>query len=100
MRFAYHVDCTEAAEAQLLDIYVQAQSLGFNENVAAAARVIEQRTRQEPLQFGEPHFSLPDAGLIHVAFAAPLAVKYGVIEKELRVLILSYYLMPGTLPNP
>lgn len=100
MQFAYRVDCAEAAEAQLLDIYLQAKVSGFDKEVSAAARVIEQRARHEPLLFGEPHFFLPDAGLVHVAFAAPLGVKYGVIEKEHRVLILSYYLLPGNLPNP
>ena len=93
MEIAYHVQCQPVAEEELVALYLEAKQRGITEVLESAARQIELELKWHPLTFGEPHYRLLQAGLVHVGYIHPLMVHYGVLETQRRVLILRYRLL-------
>src|SRR5438046_923282 len=84
----YKLDISGAVAQEIKKLIRQAYQRGSGPKVARAWRIIIDRLRNDPLQFGElirhhPFLNL----LVHVAVVQPMAVTFGIhVEKKLVII--------------
>ena len=92
----FRVRMSAVVAEQLAAIYRRAEPLGRAADVAAAARRIDYRLRNDPRVFGEPVAPLAAAGLeLRRGAVAPVVVYYAVHQSLPEVFVRSFLGMLG-----
>jgi hypothetical protein len=93
----YRVVLSGQVQDKLKELHRRAKDQGHGSRVLSAVKRIVALLRTEPLQFGEPRFTLSQLNLeIRVGTVPPLLVIYGV-HKERRIVFLRDFLpLPGS----
>jgi hypothetical protein len=91
----YEIDFAPALLAQVRQMLDAAQQAG-NEAVLRAFRDITARLQANPLDFGEPRYSLQHPGAtVRVGVLGPIAVQFAVYSVERRVWVLRVVALSG-----
>jgi hypothetical protein len=92
----YQIVLSIRVQDNLKDLHRRAKEKGHGARVLSAVKRIVAFLRTQPLEFGEPRFTLPHMKLeVRVGTVPPLVVIYGV-QKERRVVFIRDFLpLPG-----
>jgi len=78
--------------------FIEAQK-GKGQGFVASLRRLDERLKNDPLNFGEPLYRLPALKLIvRQAVLAPIVVTYAVQEEKRLVFIRGFSLLPCSIP--
>jgi hypothetical protein len=93
----YQVVLSGRVRDQLKDLHRRAKDKGHGTRILSAVKKIVALLRTEPVQFGEPTFTLHNLNLeVRVGSVAPVGVMYGV-QKERRIVFVRDFLpLPGS----
>jgi hypothetical protein len=95
----FRVIYSQAIIAKIHELHAQAKLLGIEKVFLAALRMIQDRLSQDPLDYGDPAYSLHHAKLkVRREVVRPLVVYWGVYEEKSLVFLKSVLLWP--LPKP
>ena len=93
----YRVVLSEQVQAKLKELHRRAKDKGYGTQVSSAVKSIVAALRAEPLQFGEPRFTLHHLSLeVRVGTIAPLVVIYGVQRERGIVFVRDFLSVPGS----
>lgn len=84
----YRVVYLRSALREFKQNYLRAKKLGLGDDVLDAGMEIDRQLRQDPVQFGDPTFSLLSMKLQFFSRAfAPLVVRYAVHQEQNLVFV-------------
>ena len=95
----YEVHNSTAIARAFLQLQQQAVQQGRGEELLRAARLVYERLRQDPNEFGEPLYRLPVLRMrVRCAVIRPLSVDYAVCEDRPLVFIKAVKLLAAQEP--
>ena len=93
----YRVILSAQVQAKLKELHRRARDKGYGAQVLSAVKRIVAALRTEPLQFGEPRFTLQHLSLeVRVGTVPPLLVTYGIHKERCIVFIRDILPLPGS----
>jgi len=93
----YQVVMSGEIQKRLKSLHAKAKNKGKGARVISAIRQIVALLRADPLNFGEPQFTLRQMNLeVRVATVPPLLVVYGVHKERRTVFIRDFLALPGS----
>jgi hypothetical protein len=93
----YQVVVSGEVQERLKNLHRKAKDKGQGARVLTAVKQIVARLRTDPLDFGEPRFSLRHLNLeVRVATMPPLLVVYGVHTERRTVFVRDFLALPGS----
>ena len=91
----FHIVYSKAIVAKIKELHVLAKEMDMEEIFLAALRVFDARLTQDPMEFGDPAFTLSLMDLkIYYRIVKPLVVYWGVNEKKSLVFMKTIELWP------
>lgn len=91
----FRVPITGALRERLIQIGEEARAAGLHKQFLASIRMVSDRLRFNPLQFGEEIFDLKALKLtVRVGVALPVAVEFGVYLEQHLVIVRSFRFVP------